>query len=228
MTNANVLKKFARLWLILYKINCNVKVFSYRLIIRKYYFLILFFALLQTGIAQKDIDLKQIEYYPKSFFGIGHGINAYTGLVGVMVEYPVDDHFSMFFSGGIGSWGYKAGGGIGAYLIRPQAGPSFSIGYSHAFGIKKYIIELETITGNYEQVSMILKPAHVLQMMFHYNFKVLKASKMVIGSGFGLKLNKNAYQIQSYHILSDRGKQMMNILQPGGIILSFTFMFGLR
>jgi len=184
--------------------------------------------LLQNVSAQTGIDKKKIEYHPRSFIGIGHGINSYTGMTGLSLEFPFDDRISMFFSGGLGTWGYKTGGGFGLYLLKTTKGPSLSVGYARAFGLKNYMFTLQTISGEYEQVSMVLKPAATLQLMFNYNIKVIKCSKMVIGTGYAVQLNKNAYEIKSLHVLGDNGKRMMKFLQPGGLIMSFTFMFGLR
>lgn len=178
---------------------------------------------------QPVLDKKSISYYPKSFVGIGHGINAYSGLIGIGLEFPVDDHFSMFFAGGLGSWGYKAGGGTGIYLIKPNNGPSFSFGYAYASGIKNYMIEIETHMGELEVVTMNLHPVGNIQLMFHYNIPVGRSGKIAIGSGYSVKLKKeNVYEIKSLHKLSDNGKELMKILQPGGLIMSFMFYFGIR
>jgi len=178
--------------------------------------------------AQPDIDHGKISYHTKSFVGIGHGINAYTGMIGLMMEYPVDDHFSIFFAGGLGSWGFKAGSGIAAYLIKPSNGPSISVGYCYAHGFKNYMTSLETTSGEYEYVTMILQPVNNIHAVFYYNIPIGRASKMMIGTGYSIKLRKNAWEITSNHNLTDNSKQMMSILQPGGPVISFAYCFGMR
>ncbi len=188
---------------------------------------VMLFVLMTQG--QPVIDKKSISYYPKSFVGIGHGVNCYTGIVGLGLEFPVDDHFSIFFAGGLGSWGYKAGGGMGIYLMKPNNGPSFSFGYAYASGIKNYMIEIETHMGELEVVTMNLHPVGNIQLMFHYNIPVGRSGKIAIGSGYSVKLIKeNFFEIKSQHKLSDNGKEMMKILQPGGLIMSFMYCFGIR
>jgi hypothetical protein len=178
--------------------------------------------------SQPHVDKKAITYHPKFFIGPGHGINAYTGLLGLTAEFPVDDHFTMFFSGGIGSWGYKAGGGAAVYPVKINNGPSFSLGYVWVSGIRNYTVQLETITGEPEYVTLELKPLGNIQLLFNYNIPAGGSRKMTIGTGYSVKLHKNVYNIMSGHRLSDDGKQMMNLLQPGGLIMSFTYFFGIR
>lgn len=159
--------------------------------------------------------------------GLGTGLNAYSGLIGIIGEVPIVKNASVFGAAGLGSWGFKIGFGV-AYNLNPSNNsPQLSVGFSSASGLSEMELDLETVSGVTEPVLLNLKRANTLNLMYHKPVNVGKKNKFVFGVGYGLELNQKVYDVKSNHILSDKSVRVMEIMQPGGLIFSLSFMFGL-
>jgi hypothetical protein len=177
--------------------------------------------------AQSMATTENIDFRRNAYLGLGTGINSYTGLFGLRLEVPITDRFHIFGSAGLGSWGYKVGAGISYNLRKSLYGPALSIGYSSATGLADFETSLETTTDKMEIVTLDLKKVGNMLIMYSYQWKVGKANKISLGAGYAASLTTDTYEVTSNHTLSSTSRQMMQIMAPGGLVVSFAFVFGL-
>lgn len=167
------------------------------------------------------------------YLGFATGINNYSGLLGFEVEVPVHSRLSLFAVGGVGGWGYKLGGGLQYYLKKPQFGSSLSLGYTAAFGLSEPLkFEESDSQGNASGVVHYIKlnTASTINFLYHYNFHVGSGNKIALGGGWAIPLQQKPYELvgsNSPNGLSTTSQTVMEILQPGGFVISFKFLFGI-
>ncbi|MDP3461222.1 MAG: hypothetical protein Q8S18_00365 [Bacteroidales bacterium] len=176
----------------------------------------------QTMASSSDVDFRK-----NAYIGIGTGLNSYTGLLGLRLEVPLTDRFFLFGGAGIGSWGYKIGGGLSYNLKKSLFGPAISLGYSSASGLVDFETKLETTSGTETMVTLDLKEVGNLNLMYSYQWKIGKGNKISLGTGYSFKLTSDFYDVTSNHSLSSSSKQVLEIMAPGGLIVSFAFLFGI-
>lgn len=165
----------------------------------------------------------------KVFIGVGTGINNYTGLLGATLELKITNKTTLFLVAGTGGWGNKIGGGIALYPKQATFGNCFSAGISLATGIYDYKISME-VENHTEPVDleMDLNPAATLNIMYSYNFHMKAKSKFVLRTGLAIALIDEPYSIKTGNYkLTDTSKSIMNLYQPGGLIIGLDFLFGL-
>lgn len=179
-----------------------------------------------TSIAQNNDTAQPTQSKVPFYIGPGTGANAYTGIIGAVVEIPINQRISGFGGVGLGSWGYKAGFGVKAYLNKGQFGSSFSLGYTNAFGLSDLEIEMELADGSSTDVTMDLYNAGSINFTYDYNFHLGKRSKFVLGLGYALPVATAPYTVTHPRNveLSRTSKQAMHVIQPGGLVLSLTFL----
>lgn len=167
---------------------------------------------------------------PSIYLGVGTGIYTYTGLLGAMMEIPFTPRISGFAAAGLGGWGYKAGCGVQFYTSRDQFGSAFGIGYSNAFGLMNFETELELANGNTQEVVLDLYNAGTVNLTYNYNFKLGSRSKFVLGTGYAIAVTDSPYKLNSpTNIgLSSTSEQVMQMMQPGGLIVSLSFLFAVE
>ncbi len=177
--------------------------------------------------AQSMASVENIDFRKSAYLGFGTGLNSYTGLLGVRLEVPLTDRFHIFGSAGLGSWGYKIGGGISYNLRKSLYGPALSIGYTSATGLPDFETSLETTANEMETVTLDLKPVGNMVIMYSYQWKVGKANKISLGGGYAASFESNTYDVISNHTLSSTSQQVMKMMAPGGLVVSATFVFGM-
>ena len=75
---------------------------------------------------------------------------------------------------------------------------------------------------------MDLLKVRTINLTAFHNWVFKKKNKFYIEFGYAIPLDKDAYKLQDpIIILSDKSKALLTTLQPGGIIISTGFMFGL-
>lgn len=165
---------------------------------------------------------------PSTFIGIGLGINDYG--LGGCIEIPIVEKLSLYGNAGIGGWGWKLGAGISFYPSKSPYGSSFSIGYASASGLKDFETALAVEPNNQnELVTLNLNRVETLNLVYSYNFQLGKKSKFALSAGYAIPVTNNAYDIITTGVtLTETSKQVMDILQPGGLILGFKFLFGIN
>lgn len=173
----------------------------------------------------------QKAHTPYFFLGPGMGLYTYTGLLGGIIEVPIVPHFSVFTGFGIGGWGTKLGAGAMFYIRKDEyLGSAFGLGVSNAFGLDNFNTELSLVGSNGQTmpVTMNLNNASTLNLTYQYHIRLGNGSKFVVGTGYAVRLVDEPYEIispQNAELDSD-SKLAMQIVQPGGLIISLTFQFG--
>lgn len=183
-------------------------------------------------ITSQTINDKESKIY-NTFIGLGLDINE-NGL-GINAE-KKGDYFWYYCGAGIGTWGYKLTAGLSYYLDHSGYKSSFKLGYSYASGIYDYKPTLEVnLTGYYysrydeyveKEVLLDLYNVHSINLVYSYNLKVGRKSKFVFSGGYSLNLTDELYLNKSKYQLSDRSKDFINFMAPGGIIIGAKFMIG--
>lgn len=176
---------------------------------------------------------QQLEYeeeqpqMPGAYIGGGIGINDYG--LGFNLEVPVARHLSITGNVGLGSWGYKYGACINFYPVNVTRGNEFSMGISGATGLLNAETEMEIEPNNEKyNVNLDLNKVYTLNMMYTYNLKIGRRNKLAFSAGYAICLTSNTYEVNSDVTLNGTSKQVLEILQPGGVILGVKFMFGLK
>ncbi len=177
--------------------------------------------------SQKDPQSALTPYF---YLGPGMGINNYSGLIGAVFEVPIVPHFSAFVVGGLGGWGYKAGGGIMFYFREKEyLGSELGLGITNAFGLDNFETQLylEGKEG-LQPVTLNLHNAPTLNLTYQYHIRMGRTSKFVIGTGYAFEMVDSPYTLVEPETeqISDASELTMKMLQPGGLIISLTFQFG--
>ncbi|MCF8370704.1 MAG: hypothetical protein K9H64_03710 [Bacteroidales bacterium] len=176
--------------------------------------------------AQQDPQTTETTHTPQIFIGLGLGLNEY-GLGGCM-EIPIVDRLSIYGNAGLGGWGWKLGAGISFYPSKTPYKSSFGIGYASASGLKDFETELPVEPNDQnKKVTLDLNRVGTINLVYSYNFHLGRKSKFVLSTGYAIPVTNNAYELKSTGvILSETAKQALVIIQPGGLILGFKFLFG--
>ncbi|MFN8259205.1 MAG: hypothetical protein U0W24_26180 [Bacteroidales bacterium] len=165
------------------------------------------------------------DYNPRVLFGLGISFNEYGA--GVGMEFPVAPRLSFLVNAGLGGWGWKLNGGMNLYFKQVPYQSSLSIGYSLASGLEDFKTELEVSGGTTETVVLDLYKISTINLVYNYNLKVGQASKFVFSAGVAFCLTSNPYDVQSQGItLSSTSEQVLQMMQPGGLVAGIKFMFG--
>lgn len=196
--------------------------------------LILFLALSLLGLSSfcqnKAIAKYPSDTLPYTYLGLGTGINNYVGIIGVGADVRVYHEFFIRIGAGLGSWGGKLTGGI-RYERKYTSGWGYGISYSQCSGLNDYKYDFETVSSTLlitKNVTMDLLKVRTINLTAFHNWVFKKKNKFYIEFGYAIPLDKDAYKLQDPTIiLSDKSKSLLTTLQPGGIIISTGFMFGL-
>ena len=168
-------------------------------------------------------EAKQAPAVPASFIGLSTGINNYVGLAGVNVEVGIANNVSGYAGVGLGSWGIKSTAAVNYYAKGYPQGVAYSLGYSYSTGADNVPLTLETEDN--EEVIFNLHPAHALNASLYYHWLLGKIVRIHLQAGYSLQLNPEAYTADVS--LSNDTKMIMQMMQPGGIILGLGFSIGL-
>ena len=168
----------------------------------------------------------QAEKLPSFYFGAGLGVNDYG--IGLKMEVPVYERITVDGNIGLGGWGLKLGGNINFYPDNFTRGQELSLGFSTASGMNGLETDLEVEPNDETQkVTMDLYRVNTINAIYTINLKVGRTGKIGFSGGYAISLTKEAYQVTSGVLLNDMSKQVMNIMQPGGLILGIKFVIGL-
>jgi hypothetical protein len=164
---------------------------------------------------------------PKVYLGLGLGINDYG--LGILLEMPVTRTISLSGGVGIGGWGTKIGGGINIYADHVGRGSEFSLGYSQASGLKDFETTMAVNPGDKNQlVRLDLYTVSTINLIYTYNLKVGKSFKAGFSVGYAFCITESAYKLKTSGVtLTTASQQVLNMMQPGGLIIGMKFMFGI-
>ncbi len=167
--------------------------------------------------------------YETMYVGFGTGLNNYTGLIGGLIEVPLNENLVVQGAIGLGTWGYKFGGSVGFYIDGVQQGGEFSLGYTIATGSKEPIETKMELSNKSEQDVLILyKPAGTVNLAYNYNIKMGRANKFVISVGYAFGVSPKAWELKSTGVkLSSTSESVVNAMQPSGLLFGLHLLFGL-
>jgi hypothetical protein len=176
---------------------------------------------------QKDLRSKTDTRCPKLYLGFGTGINFSTGLLGVNVDIPVVEGFSLSTGAGISSWGYKVYGEA-RYAFKPcNRGWAVGTGLTLNTGLEDFQAEMPTTFGT-RLVTMDLNPKTNLFICGYHFWNMGKRNhRFYLQFGYSIPLSNNDYTIKSGDVLTSDGAAVMDVLSPGGLILGIGFSFGI-
>lgn len=177
--------------------------------------------------AQQDPQTTGTTQTPQIFIGLGLGLNDYG--LGGYIEIPIVDRLSVYGNAGLGGWGGKLGVGISFYPSKTPYKSSFGIGYATASGLKDFETELPVEPNDQnKKVTLDLNRVGTINLVYSYNFHLGRKSKFALSTGFAIPTTNNAYELKTTGVtLSETAKQTLDIVQPGGLILGFKFLFGI-
>ena len=164
---------------------------------------------------------------PSVYFGLGLAINDYG--LGLGLEIPLSGKLSINGNAGIGGWGWKIGWSINFYPIQISNKSEFSLGYSRASGLQDFTQDLWVEPDERKQpVKLDLNVVETINLIYTYNIKIGNSFKTRISAGYAIPVTKTPYEIKTLGVvLSSTSKQVMDIMQPGGLIFGIRFMFGI-
>lgn len=165
---------------------------------------------------------------PTTYIGFGLGIN--DNGFGGCIEVPLVEMLSFYGNAGLGGWGWKLGAGISFYPSKTPYKSSLSIGYASASGLKDFETELAVEPNDQNEfVTLDLNRVGTLNLVYAYNFKLGHKSKFVLSTGYAIPVTNNTYDIKSAGVtLTETSKQIIDFIQPGGLIIGFKFLFGVN
>jgi hypothetical protein len=165
------------------------------------------------------------------YLGLGTGINAYTGLIGITGEFNVVKPVSIVGALGIGSWGTKSSIGLRFYPHYPNQW-AFTVSYSHCSGIKDVDVKFEEdfVKGQdgseTYKVDLLSINTVNISAMKHWLIGKRKVNRIHVELGYAIPTSSDRYRIGAE--LTDDGETFMRLLEPGGITIGTGFTFGLR
>lgn len=175
---------------------------------------------------QQYFESAQDVKVPSLYLGLGLVIND-SGL-GAGLEIPLTDKLSINGNAGLGGWGWKVGGSINLYSRQVPYNSEFSLGFSHASGLLSFNQELGVGANDTKQiVELDLNKVETINLLYTYNLRVGNSCKAAFSTGYAFSITSTPYEVKTQGVvLSETSKQLMDIMQPGGLIIGIKFMFG--
>ncbi len=169
----------------------------------------------------KPIDVRDF------YLGFGTGIN-YAGLLAITGEFNLFKNLSLLGTAGTGSWGYKILANVHYYNKFPK-GVFYSAGISYATGIPEVELELETSSGNNENILIELEPVVNIDIGIGYAIRLWKRGRLNLEIGYAIDATSgDAYKIKpGQPELSDVSEKALQIMKPGGFRFGLNMNFGL-
>lgn len=160
------------------------------------------------------------------YLGVGTGFDNFTGMIGASGTLRVSQMVSLRGGLGIGGWGAKSS--IGIKLDKGADSKwAYNLGYSACSGLKDFLTELETSSGENRDVKLDLLSASTLNLAIDRNWRVGKANIFYLEMGYAVPLQGQRWEVKDGTTLSSNGKKVLDIMQPGGIIFGAGFAFRL-
>jgi hypothetical protein len=164
------------------------------------------------------------------YLGVSTGLDNITGIVGPTLEFQFVPNLSVYGAAGLGSWGGKTSIGLRYYMNYPD-GFAFNLGLSHATGLSEVSFDLqeEFVSGQSgnQMTRFKLLSANTVNVsaLKHWLIGSRKRNRFYIEFGWAFPTEYDRYKTDA--ALTVQGRQFMQILQPGGLILGVGFNFGL-
>lgn len=186
----------------------------------------LIFLFLVSIISANAQDIIPTPKPPDVYLGIGTGLNAYTGFLGISGNLRLTKQ-SFFQAGlGLGSWGYKYSIGFG-YDLTDNRRWALGAGLSYCTGLRNVDMEMEMYNGGTEPVKIYLKSAKTLNLKATHNWIIGRKNTFYVDMGYAVPLQTSPWEITDGSIVSENSRKALDLVSPGGVILGLGFTFGL-
>lgn len=182
--------------------------------------------LLLIRLDAQTITENQSEQSHPFYLGVGTGIDNFTGTIGVSGTLKVYDKLSLRGGVGLGGWGAKSS--IGLKYDTSDAGRwSYCLGYSYCPGQDNLKLNMEMSTGSKQDVTLNYLSASTINLAIDRNWRVGKANIFYLEFGYAIPMQSNRWKVTDGSSISSNSERVLNISQPGGLILGAGFAFRL-
>lgn len=161
------------------------------------------------------------------------GWNGYVGGLGARFDYRILNSFTINAGVGLGFWGYRLSAGTRYFLFDYPFGLAFGLGVAYNTGMEDFELDAtfrDNSTGDTYEDKLIFdfKPVTVINITLLYAFRIGQRHKLYLEAGYGIPLSDDNYSYMSKDSsqnveLDQETKDDMEILQPGGVIISIGF-----
>jgi hypothetical protein len=173
------------------------------------------------------VAISYTAFSQNTYLTVGTGLNCYHGLIGVGVDTRLTDQLGFRATAGLGGWGGKIGGGL-IYRKNGPEGFGILVGYSSASGLKDFKTELETGSGK-QEVTLDLLRCGTINISGNRGWRVGNRNIFNLEFGYAFSVAPEKYYvIKSGQTLNSTSETVLKLLQPGGLLLSASFMFGIK
>lgn len=163
---------------------------------------------------------------------IESGWNSYAGMIGIRGEYRLFSGLAANAGAGIGAWGPRLSAGLRIYPSWPYglafgAGIACNTGEQDRYDHKSLTVDPVTGVETKEIVTYRTTQVFVVNLSAVYSWDFSDGDRFYIEAGWGFSLKNNPYEATSAsgHPLSRSSKKKMDLIQPGGLILSCGYTF---
>ena len=74
-----------------------------------------------------------------------------------------------------------------------------------------------------------LNQVGTVNLIYSYNFQLGKSSKFVFSAGYAIPVTDKAYELKTIGMtLTETSKEVIDLMQPGGVILGIKILFGVE
>lgn len=178
--------------------------------------------------AQTEIDQK----VPVFYLGTGTGLNNICGAVGFKLGIRLNNKMILDAGVGVGTWGSKTSLGLVFNAINKNAWcPTLSI--SRANGRENAEVKVEVTdqfnSNSKKNINLNLNPATCFNIGLQRQWIRKSGNRMVLDLGFSILVDGGSHEVLDYtNRITDDGKRMLNIFRPGGLIVGFSYNFGVN
>lgn len=195
--------------------------------ISKHLLLGLSICLLTSSLKAQDDSSETSSERNNFYLSISSGIDNYTGILGVGAVIPFSDQVGLRIGAGIGSWGGKISAGL-KFQDLTKSGVGFGLGYSSCSGLQDFDLTFEDQSGGSRVVNMDFNRVGSLNFTINKNFLLKEGMLLYIESGYAVATGgTDFYTINDGSTLDDDEELILNIIRPGGLILSLGLLIGL-
>lgn len=166
------------------------------------------------------------------YLGIGSGINNNCGAAGFKLGIRLNEKMILDAGVGVGSWGSKVSLGIVFNAINKNAWcPVLSISRASGLNDANVKLEVEDTFGvkSKKDVNMNLTAATLFNIGIQRQWIRKSGNRLVLDLGFSVLVDGGSHENIDYTIhFSDKGKNDLNDLKPGGLVVGFSYNFGVN
>jgi len=188
---------------------------------------IIIFLLFLVSLNSNAQQITKLDSIPNFYLGIGTGWNSFSGIFGVIANLKLNENIYAKGALGICSWGAKYSIGL-KYEPNIKGGLGYNASFSHYNGAKDVKITLDN-NGDKQKVRMDLNSTNTIDLNLSYSwaFGKTKSKILYLDLGYSILLDSSPWKVVDGTELTEKSKDVIKILEPGGIIVGVGFIFGL-